>query len=94
MSSAVMPDSIAKPISEIISEAFIPATCAPITRPSSLRVTRRTNPSGASKESARPLPPNGNLAAFTSKPFSFASFSVKPTVASSGSLKTTAGSAV
>lgn len=68
-----MPASRANPNSAIISLAPTPATCAPTRTLSSLVVTKRTNPSVAFKESARPLPCYGNLEAFTSKPCALAS---------------------
>ena len=66
ISSTVIPASIARPSSAIISDALSPTICAPRRRPSSLRDTSFTKPSVASSASARPLAANGNLPATTS----------------------------
>ena len=50
-----MPASIAKPNSEIISEAPLPATWAPITVSSSFNVINLTKPVVSSNDNARPL---------------------------------------
>ena len=55
ISSAFIPDSIAKPNSEIISDAPVPTTCAPISVSSSLSVINLTKPFVSSKDKARPL---------------------------------------
>ena len=49
------PDSIAKPNSEIISDAPVPTTCAPISVSSSLSVINLTKPFVSSNDKARPL---------------------------------------
>ena len=51
-----IPTSIAKPNSEMISEAPLPAICAPITVSSSLSVISLTKPVVSSNDKARPLP--------------------------------------
>ena len=55
-----------------MSEAFTPATCAPTITLSSLVVIKRTKPSVAFNDNARPFPDNGNLEALTCKPASLA----------------------
>ena len=50
-----IPASIAKPNSEMISEAPLPAICAPITVSSSLSVISLTKPVVSSNDKARPL---------------------------------------
>ena len=52
--SAFIPDSIAKPNSEIISDAPVPTTCAPISVSSSF-VINLTKPFVSSNDKARPL---------------------------------------
>src|SRR5699024_12436798 len=54
-SSAFIPDSIAKPNSEIISEAPVPTTCAPTSVLYSLSVKNLTYPVVLSYNNARPL---------------------------------------
>ena len=94
ISSAFMPDSIARASSETISLAPKPAICAPMITLSSTVVTKRMNPSVFPRDNARPLPENGNLNAFASIPASLASLIVIPTEANSGSVKATAGIAL
>ena len=70
ISSAFIPDSIAKPNSEIISDAPVPTTCAPISVSSSLSVINLTKPFVSSNDKARPLAAYGNLEALIDKPSS------------------------
>src|SRR6056297_636027 len=86
MSSAVAPISMASPISAIRSPACMPTTPPPMIRPVFSSKTSLVKPSALSMPSARPLAAQGNLPTPKSMPFSFASRSVRPVQATSGSV--------
>ncbi len=61
ISSHSFPASIARPNSAMISEAFTPATYCTNDALSSLVVIKRTKPSVAFNDNARPFPDNAEI---------------------------------
>ena len=91
MSMASASISTARAASLMRSEALGPQMVTPSTRSSLESRTTFTKPSVFIWVMARPLAAQGNLPTLTSKPSALASCSCRPAVATSGSVKTTAG---
>ncbi|MMZ69393.1 hypothetical protein D1872_322310 [compost metagenome] len=75
-------------------EASTPTICAPSTIPDPCFATILMYPSAALSANALPLIAKEALPMTIGKAFSFASVSLRPTLASSGSEKTTSGMAL
>jgi hypothetical protein len=90
-SSAVVTVSSASAASPMRSLAPGPTTWTPRIRPAAASITTFTNPSVSRRLRARPSAANGNLPTRTAMPRERACSSVNPTVAISGSVKTTPG---